>query len=185
VKVDGWVYGQPLYKSQVAIPGQGPLNVVYVVTEHASVYAFDADARGAPLWHVSFLQAGVWPVSFQDVGTIDIVAEIGITSTPVIDDTTGTMYVVAKTKEGAGTYVHRLHALDIATGEEKFGGPVVIQASVPGSGDGSDGTTLVFDPRKQNQRAGLALANGTVYIGWSAHGTSGPYHGWLIRRSPS
>ena len=98
----------------------------------------------------------------------------------MIDDTTGTMYVVAKTKEGASAYVHRLHALDIATGEEKFGGPVVIEATVPGSGDGSDGTTLPFDPRKQNQRAGLTLANGIIYIGWSAHGTNGPYHGWLM-----
>jgi hypothetical protein len=180
VKVDGWVYGQPLYKSQVAIPGKGTHNVVYVVTEHDSIYAFDADARGAPLWHVTFLQAGVRTVSFRDIGTVDIIPEIGITSTPVIDDATGTLYVVAKTKEGARAYVHRLHALDIATGDEKFGGPVVIEATVPGSGGGSDGTTLPFDPRKQNQRAGLTLANGIVYIGWSAHGTNGPYHGWLM-----
>ena len=180
VTVDGWVYAQPLYKSQVAIPGKGTHNVVYVATEHDSVYAFDADARGAPLWHVSFMQAGVRIVSFQDVGSDDVLPEIGITSTPVIDDATATLYVVAKTKEDAGTYVQRLHALDIATGGEKFGGPVVIQASVPGSGDGTDGTNVRFQALIEGQRPGLTLANGRVYVAWASHGDNGPFHGWMI-----
>ena len=147
----------------VNIPGQGVHNVVYVATEHDSVYAFDANGlSSAPLWHVSFINpaAGITPVPAADTGeTGDIPNEIGITGTPVIDPSTGTLYVVAATKEivnGMATYVQRLHALDITTGAEKFGGPVVIQASVPGTGDGSTGGQVPFNPLRENQRTGTA-----------------------------
>lgn len=185
--VDGYVYGQPLYLAGVNIPGKGFHNVVYVVTEHDGVYGFDADnAAGAnadPLWHVSFLNpaAGVTTVPEPDVNCSQIVPEIGITSTPVIDPASGTLYTVAMTKEtanGVASYVHRLHALDVASGAERPGSPVVIQATFPGTGEG--GSTLVFAPRNYKQRPGLLLLNGVVYTAWSSHCDIGRYHGWLI-----
>ena len=184
--VDGQIYGQPLYVANVAITNAGIHNVVFVATEHDSVYAFDADAGGPPLWQASFidLSSGVIPVPFLDVGSDNIKPEIGITSTPVIDSTTGTIYVEAKTKEVSDqqtTYVHRLHALDIGSGAEKFNGPVIIQATVSGMGDGNDGTGIVpFDGLRQLNRPGLLLVNGIVYIAYASHGDLGPYHGWLL-----
>src|ERR1700674_2068670 len=179
---DGYVYAQPLYKSNVLIPAKGLRNVLFVATEHDSVYAFDANGvTTTPLWHVSFINpsVGITTVPSDDVFINDIVPEIGITGTPVIDPQGGTLYVVAKTKEN-GTYVQRLHALDITTGAEKFGGPAVIQASVPGTGNGSSGGTLPFDPLIENQRAGLLLVNGVVYIAFASHGDIGTYHGWVF-----
>jgi hypothetical protein len=183
--VDGYVYGQPLYVANVAIPGSGPRNVVYVVTEHDSVYAFDADNNSGnmPLWHVSFLNpdAGVTTVPAADTSCDQIVPDIGITSTPVIDAQTGTLYVVAMTKEvsdGTTSYVQRLHALDSATGAERPESPVAIQATYRGTGEG--GTTLTFNPRNYKQRPGLLLLNGVVYTAWSSHCDIGRYHGWLI-----
>jgi hypothetical protein len=188
--VDGYVYAQPLVVTQVNIPGKGTHNVVYIATEHDSVYAFDADndagANAAPLWQVSFINpaAGVTTASSSDVGCTDLVPEIGITSTPVIDAATGTIYVEAKTREttnGVATFYHRLHALDLTTGAEKFGGPVVVQATVPGSGDGDDGTGHVpFNPLTQMNRSALLLSRGVVYIGCASHCDNGPYHGWLL-----
>src|SRR5581483_10429912 len=181
--VDGYVYAQPLYLSNVSIPGKGTHNVVYVATEHDSVYAFDADdntgPNAAPLWRVSLIPSGGSTVTSDDVGTADVVPEIGITGTPVIDGKTGTLYVVAKTKEN-GSFVQRLHALDVQTGAEKFGGPVVIQGSTQGTGDGSSGGVLPFSPWRQHQRAALLLLNGIVYIAWAAHGDNGVYHGWIM-----
>jgi uncharacterized protein (TIGR03437 family) len=185
--VDGYLYGQPLYLPSVTIPQKGMHDVIYVATEHDSVYAFDADtnsgANSAPLWHVTFINpgAGVTAVPYQDTSCSQITPELGITSTPVIDSQSGTIYVVAMTKETAGsvtTYVHRLHALDVATGAEKAGSPVAIQASVPGTGEG--GTTVVFRAKDYKQRAGLALWNGILYTAWASHCDIGQYHGWLI-----
>jgi chitodextrinase len=180
--LDGQAIASPLYVENVSIPGQGAHNVVYVATEHDSVYAYDADGRSTtPLWKDSFINPpSVTAVPANDTGECcDIQPEIGITSTPVIDPTSNTMYVVAKTKEGS-SYVQRLHALDITTGAEKFGGPVVIQGSVPGSGAGSTGGQVPFDPLHENQRTGLLLLNGVVYFGFASHGDVQPYHGWIF-----
>jgi hypothetical protein len=181
--VDGQVYAQPLYVANVVIPGQGIHNVVYVATENNTVYAFDADTHGAPLWQTSLSINGGTAVPSSDVNCSDLVPVIGVTSTPVIDPSTNTLYVVAKTKEGPATfpsYFQRLHALDIATGAEKFGGPVAIEATVSGTGDGSNGTTITFDPFKQMNRPGLALVNGVVYIAFASHCDHHPYHGWIL-----
>jgi uncharacterized repeat protein (TIGR01451 family) len=185
--LDGVADASPLYVANVSIPGQGLHNVVYVATEHDSVYAFDADGRqSSPLWRVSFINPTqqITTVPPTDTGEpSDISPEIGMTGTPVIDPVTNTLYVVAKTKQGTGgnaTYVHRLHALNIATGAEKFGGPVVIQASVSGTGAGTTGSQVPFISLHENQRAALLLSNGVVYIAFASHGDNQPYHGWLL-----
>ncbi len=178
--VDGDVYAQPLYVPNVQISGQGTRNVVYVATEHDTVYAFDADGRTtSPLWTRSLIPPGGATVSFLDVACGDVIPEIGITGTPVIDPQTNTLYVVAATKENSN-FLQRLHALDIATGFEKFGGPMPIQASVPGIGDGGDGQNVPFDPLRQNQRAALLLSGGVVYIAWGSFCDNDPYHGWVL-----
>ena len=180
--LDGMAYASPLYVASVNIPGKGFHNVVYVATENDSVYAFDADGLSAsPLWQVSFLKSGVTTVPCSDTGECgDILTQIGITSTPVIDSTSGTIYVVAATKEGASTWVQRLHALDITTGAEKFGGPVVLQGSVTGTGTGSSGGKVPFDSLRENQRPGLLLSNGVVYLAFGSHGDNSPWHGWVL-----
>ena len=183
-QIDGVSDASPLYVPNVNIPGQGAHNVVYVATEHDSVYAFDADGlSSSPLWYLSFLGPGVTSVPASDVASDDISPEIGITGSPVIDPVTNTLYVVAKTKEVSGgetTYVHRLHALNAATGVEKFGGPVVINASVPGTGVGGNGSVVPFISLRENQRAALLLTNGVVYIVFASHGDVLPYHGWVL-----
>jgi uncharacterized protein (TIGR03437 family) len=185
IPVDGQVYAQPLYMWGVNVVGKGVHNVVFVLTEHDSVYAFDADsnsgANAAPLWHSSFLNpsAGVTSVPADNLGCKVITPEVGITGTPVIDPATGTLYVVAMTLEDFGqTYVHRLHALDVTTGLEKPGSPVEIEASAPGTGDGN--STVTFRPWLYKERAGLLLVNGVVYTFWSSHCDAGSYHGWVI-----
>jgi hypothetical protein len=181
---DGIAHASPLYVANVNIPGVGIRNVVYVATEHDSVYAFDANGNtDTPLWHVSFINpaAGITTVPNGDTGECcDITPEIGITGTPVIDTASSTLYVVAKTKEGATTYIQRLHALDLKSGAEKFGGPVVIQASVPGTGTGSANGMLPFNSLRENERTALLLNNGVVYFGFGSHGDNQPYHGWLL-----
>jgi uncharacterized protein (TIGR03437 family) len=183
--VDGQVYGQPLYMWGLNVAGKGVHNVVFVVTEHDSVYAFDADSNtgpnAAPLWRVSFINpaAGVTSVPSDVVECEVITPELGITATPVIDPDTETLYVVALTLEDFGqTYVHRLHALDVTTGGERPGSPIEIQASAPGTGDGN--TTVTFQPWLYKERAGLLLLNGVVYTAWSSHCDAGNYHGWVI-----
>jgi hypothetical protein len=183
--VEGEMYAQPLYLANVSIPGKGVHNVVFAATEHDIVYAFDADGKSStPLWQRSFINpaAGITPVGSNDIADEyeDIQPEVGITSTPVVDPNSGTLYVVAKTNEN-GEFFQRLHALDVATGSEKFGGPVMIQASVPGVGAKDDGTGhVVFDPLINLQRAALLLLNGTVYIAFGSHGDFDPFNGWLL-----
>ena len=188
--VDGAVYAQPLYVSGVAINGVSR-NVLYVATMNDKVYAFDADSASAtPLWRRDFTSPpAVVPVPITDIvgGNLNIIGNVGITGTPVInrapDRTSGTLYLVARTKEN-GSYVQRLHALDIATGAQRAGSPVTIAASVPGKApdatNGPNGLVVAFDPKRQNQRAGLALTNGVVLVAWSSHEDAVPYHGWIM-----
>jgi hypothetical protein len=187
--VDGEVLAQPLYLPAVTV-GASAHNVVFVATEHDSVYAFDADSGGAPLWQASMLTAahgaaaGATSDPEYESGCGDLATEYGITGTPVIDPVSKTLYLVSDTFEN-GYAVQRLHALDVTTGLEKLGGPVVISASVAGSGSGSSGGVVAFDPKWQNQRAGLLLANGTVYIAWGSHCDFGAYHGWMMAYNAS
>jgi hypothetical protein len=178
--VDGKVDAQPLYLSKISVPGQGIHNVLYVVTEHDSVYAFDAD-NGTQLWKVSMLAAGETPSDDRGCGQVS--PEIGITSTPVIDRAhgpNGAIYLVAMSKNSSGNYFQRIHALDVTTGAELFGGPRVIQASFPGTGDNSSNGNVIFDPAQYKERAGLLLLNGVVYTGWASHCDIGLYTGWII-----
>jgi hypothetical protein len=162
--VDGRIFAQPLYMANLSLAG-GKHNVVFVATEHDSVYAFDADTSGSPFWHVSLIPAGASTVP-QPLVNSTIHPEIGITGTPVIDPSTGTLYVVAETLENSAV-VFRLHALDVTTGNEQGGSPVVITASG-------------WEPKEQLQRPGLLLANGNVYIAFGSQGDHLPAHGWVF-----
>lgn len=185
--VDGQVYAEPLVIQNVQIAGKGKHTVVYVATENDSVFAFDGNSNtgsnSAPLWQVSFIDTakGITTVPATDLGSNLISPQIGITGTPVIDPGNGTLYVVAATKEN-GVYYQRLHALDLASGAEKVGGPVVIAAKVKGTGSNSVDGYISFDPFRSNQRAALLLMNGAVFISWASHGleTEDPYHGWVL-----
>ena len=179
---DGKVDAQPLFVTNLMI-GTAAHNVVYVVTEHDSVYAYEADSGNA-LWQISLAAAG--ETSSPDPGCTDITPEIGITSTPVIDRSrgpNGALYAVAMTTDASGNVHHRLHAIDLATGAELFGGPTEIAATYPGSGaEGANGV-LTFTPALHTERAALTLVNGTIYMGWTAHCMSGNYNGWLMAYS--
>ena len=187
-KVDGDVYAQPLYVPDLDIPGKGNHNVLFVATEADSVYAFDADGTStAPLWHVNLASSakGAQPVSSRDTSCFFIAPQVGITSTPVIDIKTGTLYVLARTKETKGLlssleFHQRLHALAITTGAEKLGGPVEITGSVKGFGSGGSNGQITFDPQLENPRAALLLANDNVYLSWGSACDVETYHGWLI-----
>jgi hypothetical protein len=173
------VDAEPLYLSSVSISGQTH-NVLYVAAENDNVYAFDAD-NGTMLWQVSMLPSG--ETTSDDHGCSQITPSIGVTSTPVIDrnaGTHGTIYVVAMSKDGSGSYHQRLHALDITTGAEEFGGPKEIQATYPGSGDNSSGGMVTFAPGQYAERAGLLLLNGVIYTAWTSHCDQRPYTGWII-----
>jgi hypothetical protein len=180
IPVDGKVDAQPLFVSSLE-RGAGPAyNVLYVVTEHDSAYAFDAD-NGRQLWHSSMLGAG--ETSSDARGCGQITPEIGITSTPAIDlriGPHGTIYLVAMTKSASGTYHHRLHALDIATGAEQFGGPVEIAATYPGDGAEGSGGMQTFAAGQHEDRPGLLIVSGAVYTTWGSHCDAGPYTGWVI-----
>lgn len=184
--VDGYMYSQPLYVPSVNMSGLGTHNVVFVTTMNDSVYAFDADSNTGsnanPLWKTNFLNPsqGITAVPTSAVNCTDLITnQIGIMGSPVIDPTSGTLYVVSRTQQN-GQYFQKLHALDITSGAEKFGGPVTIQATVSGTGEGSSGGTISFDPLIQNQRSALLFQNGQVYIAWGSHCDHGDYHGWLM-----
>ena len=173
--VTGAINGQPLYMQNVTMVDGKVHNVVYVATHHNNVYAFDADAQGAPLWNVNLGPS----VPGTDFNVADL-TEIGVLSTPVIDATTNTLYAVAYTKEN-GEHIYRLHALDITDGQEKFGAPVVISASVPGTSkfDGKNGQ-VPFTAAEQLQRASLVLLKNVVYLGFGSQNDISPWHGWLL-----
>ena len=180
VTVDGAVYAQPLYLSAVKIAG-ATHNVLYVVTEHDSVYAIDADT-GKVYQQVRLTSGGTTVNSSSDLGCGDLVPEIGITGTPVIDPVSGTLYVVAISKL-SGSFWQKLHALDVTTLAEKFNGPVNIHASVPGSGYDSSGGVVTFNAKTQHQRAALLLEQGHVVIAWGSHcdlDPEDPWHGWVM-----
>jgi hypothetical protein len=177
--VDGKVDAEPLYLSHLNLAG-GTYNVVFIATEHDSVYAFDSDTGGAPLWKVSLLGSGETPSDDRGCGQVS--PEIGITSTPVIDRKAGThgvIYVVAMSKTGS-TYFQRLHALDVTTGAEMPGGPVTIQATYQGAGANSSAGQVMFDPKQYKERAGLLLLNGVIYTSWASHCDYNPYTAWII-----
>jgi hypothetical protein len=214
--VDGAVFAQPLYVRGLSIGG-GTHNVLYVATMNDEVYAFDADTN-VQLWCVSFtsvisscpnpsnltVSGGTTAVPMTDIlghrpatpdlpadTNFNIVGNIGILSTPVIDGSTNTMYLVVRTEETGnpcamnfllnGNFCQRIHAISITDGTEKFGGPTTIAGSVPGLGTGSVGGLVTFDPARGNQRPGLALANGQIFIAWASHeDLTGSYHGWVM-----
>jgi len=176
--VDGKVDAEPLYLSQLSVAG-GIYDVVFIATEHDSVYAFDSDT-GTQLWKVSMLGSGETTSDSRGCGQVS--PEIGVTSTPVIDRKAGphgTIYVVAMSKKGA-TYFQRLHALDVTTGAELLGGPVTIQASYPGTGANSSNGQVVFDPKQYKERSGLLLLGGVIYTSWTSHCDINPYTAWIM-----
>jgi hypothetical protein len=186
--VDGAVYAEPLWLPGLNINGSAH-NVIFVATQHDSLYAFDADASPCQqLWQVDLLDAahggiaGETPVYWADVGAgyQDIIPEIGVTGTPVIDPATGTLYLISKSETSGPVVYQRLHAIDVTSGNEKFSAPANISASVAGTGDGSSGGMLTFNLQAEGQRAGLALVNGVVYICWASHEDMYPYHGWIL-----
>ncbi len=189
--VDGAVYAQPLWVANLVVNGAHH-NVIFVATEHDSVYAFDADTSPCtPLWRVSLIDvahgasSGETPVPDAPSdyrvgqGAGDTSPEVGVTGTPVIDPSSGILYVVSKSVDSSQTvFYQRLHAIDLLTGSEEHASPVVIAATYPGIGDG--GSTVAFNPGPQNQRAALALVNGVVYIAWAAHEDVPPWYGWVM-----
>ena len=196
--VTGAIYTQPLWLKGVTIAG-GTHNVTFVATQHDTAYLFDADASPCvTYWNVNLLDTlhggttGEAPVAWNDVGYCygDIYPEAGVTGTPVIDVSTNTIYLVSASEANAtnrgncsgtsGGFYHRLHALDLATGSEKFNAPVTISASVPGTGDGSTNGMVHFNSQLENNRSGLAESAGKIYVAFSAHEDATPYHGWLL-----
>ena len=180
VAVDGKVDAQPLYVSALNVQGKGRHNVLFIATEHDTLYALDADS-GAILWQKSLLGPGETTSDARNCN--QVTPEIGITATPAIDrhaGPDGTIYVIAMSKDAAGNYYHRIHALDLSTAAEQFNGPVVVKATYPGTGDGSSNGTVTFDPKQYKERPGLLLANGNLYTSWSSHCDIRPYGGWMI-----
>lgn len=179
---DGKVDAQPLYVSNVSMNG-ATHNVVYVATEHASLYAYDADSN-AKLWQRSLLGSGETPSDNRSCS--QITPEIGITSTPVIDRSRGAhgvIYAVAMSKDANGAYHQRLHALDLSTGAEMLGGPVEIAATFPGTGANSANGVTLFDPKQYAERQALALVGGNLYLAWTSHCDEGAYGGWIMAYS--
>ncbi len=189
--VDGAIYAQPLWVANQTIGGARH-NVIIVATEHDSLFAFDADtAPCVTLWQVSLIDsshggnaAGETSVPAGTTGYLvgqgqgNLAPEAGVSGTPVVDAASGTLYVVSKSVvNGTATIYQRLHAISITTGAEKTGAPATISGSYPGTASG--GTSVAFSPQQENQRAALALANGTVYIAWGSHEDAPPWYGWV------
>jgi uncharacterized repeat protein (TIGR03806 family) len=188
---DGYIYAQPLYVSGLVIPGQGTRNVIFVATENNSVYAFDADSNsgtnGGLLWQTNLgpsvsSYTGEFGTRYQGTYYGDIVPVVGITGTPVIDLASGTLYLSVHTREvGAATnYYHRIHALNITNGAEQSYSPVIVSNSVPGRGVGSTNGIVSFSAIDQNQRPGLTLAGGMLYVAYGSYADTDPYHGWIL-----
>jgi hypothetical protein len=191
---DGAIYAQPLWVANLTVNG-AQHNVVFAATAHDSLFAYDADANPCvTLWSVSLIDNAhggtggevtvpAGPTGYRvGEGDGDMTPEVGVVGTPVIDPSTGTLYVVSKSMNGAGTsFYQRLHAIDITTGNEKAGSPATIAGTFPGSGDGSSAVT--FSPQQENQRAGLAFLNGSIYVAWASHEDTTPYYGWIISYS--
>jgi hypothetical protein len=193
--VEGQVYAQPLYVSNLAIPGQGTHNVAFVATEHNDVYAFDADsnsgANGGVLWHVNLGPSAATPSPFFAYSSRygpyhDINPQVGITSTPVIDLASGTIYIDAFTNDvpGQNAFSHHIWALDIATGAQKTS-PILVAATVPGTSAGSVGGVLTFTASQQLQRSALTLFNGILYVAYTGYADTNPYHGWVLGFNPT
>ena len=185
-EVDGDVYAQPLYLRSLEFANGVRRDVLFVATEHGSVYAFDARSPGSsPIWKESLIDPSVdiTPVAARDARCPFIQPEVGITSTPVIDPDAGILYVLMRTREptasGEHRFVQRLHALNIQTGRDRIP-PAEIRASVRGTGDGARAGIVSFDQLRENPRAALLLTHGAVYLAWASSCDVGPYHGWVI-----
>ena len=179
LSTDGLVDAEPLYATNLSVGGSTH-NAVFVVSENDTVYAFDADS-GSSLWQVTALESGESPSDNRGCG--QVTPEIGITSTPVIDLSSGphgTIYLVAMSRDSSGNYHQRLHALDVTTGAEQFGGPMDVAAQYPGTGDNSQNGYVIFDPKQYKERAALLLVDHTIYTTWASHCDDRPYTGWII-----
>lgn len=186
LQLDGDVYTQPLYVSDLSVPGAGTHNVVFVATEHNSVYAIDAES-GQQLWQVNLGPSVSTPnpnFGNRYGGFNEITPEVGITGTPVIDLSTRTLYVDAFSQDATG-YVHHIHALDIATGKERQFSPVLVSASISGNGVGGTNGTVVFSAEQQLQRSALTLSGGVLYVPYAGYADSDPYHGWILGYNPA
>jgi hypothetical protein len=186
--VDGHVYAQPLYVAGVAVPGRGVHNILYLATQHNSVYALEADSKSwftnGVLWKVNLGPSAITPTNafgnrYNGGLYTDITNEVGITATPVIDLARGTLFVDAFTREISG-YIHRIHALNITNGTEQPNSPVVVAATYPGTGVDNVGGVITFSAKQQIQRSALTLAGGTLYAAYGGYADTDPYHGWLL-----
>jgi len=177
--VTGQVYSQPLYVAQ-AVSGK---NVVYIATEANNVYAFNADSPWDLIWSRTSIETP-WMSASTCVNTQPL---IGISSTPVIDPSTNTIYLAAK-RNANGTFKYMLHALDLTTGADKSGSPIDMgldangqPLAVNGTGDGTSSGKITFDPQRHQNRVGLTLSQGVLTVGFASHCDQNNYHGWVLR----
>jgi len=183
LSVDDQVYAQPLVVGNLPI-NNGKHNVVFVASVNNTVYAFDGD-NGTLYWHKNFTATGMRPPAPSDMNSswctpyTDFTSSMGIVGTPVIDSAAQKMYFVARSTDGT-TFVQYLHAINLLTGSDVAGSPVKLGGTVKGTGDGSSNGVLNFDPKRNNQRQGLVLVNGVVYVSFSSHCDLNPYHGWIL-----